>query len=80
MELSIIKIGNSRGIRFPKAILEQYDIKDKIELIFEDEHMVLKPVEGPRKGWDSAFADMADNGDDQLIIPDVFVDDEIDSE
>ena len=34
MELSIINIGNSKGIRLSKTILEKYNIQDKIELIF----------------------------------------------
>ena len=35
MELSIINIGNSKGIRLSKTILEKYNIQDKIELISE---------------------------------------------
>ena len=33
MELSVINIGNSKGIRLSKTILEKYSIADKIELI-----------------------------------------------
>jgi antitoxin ParD1/3/4 len=32
----------------------------------------------PREGWDTAFKKMHDNGDDQLLIPDVFEDENID--
>ncbi len=35
MEVSIIKIGNSKGFRLTKSILERYNITDKIELILE---------------------------------------------
>ncbi len=38
MELSIINIGNSKGIRLSKTILEKYNISDKIELILERLH------------------------------------------
>jgi antitoxin MazE len=31
MEVSIIKIGNSKGIRFSKTILEKYNLRDKVE-------------------------------------------------
>lgn len=47
MEISIIKIGNSKGFRLPKAILEKYNISDKIELIFEKEQIILKPISEP---------------------------------
>jgi hypothetical protein len=74
MELSIINIGNSKGIRLSKTILEKYNFKDKIELIFEKEHIILKPKIEPRKGWDKAFKKMHENGDDQLLMADVFSD------
>ena len=74
MELSIIKIGNSKGIRLSKTILEKYNIQDKIELILEKGFIVLKPKAEPRKNWEKAFQEMHKNGDDQLLIDDVFDD------
>ncbi len=78
MELSVIKIGNSKGIRLGKTILERYGIKDKVELILEDHCLVLKPVEQPRQGWEAAFQEMHANGDDELLIDDVFLDETLD--
>lgn len=72
MELSIINIGNSKGIRLSKTILEKYNIQDKIELILEKGFIVLKPKAEPRKDWEKAFQEMHKNGDDQLLIDDVF--------
>lgn len=74
MEVSIIQIGNSKGLRLAKSILDRYNIKDKVELILEKGQIVLKPVEQPRKGWDKAFRKMHENGDDQLLLDDVFGD------
>ena len=74
MELSIINIGNSKGIRLSKTILEKYNIQDKIELILEKGFIVLKPKAEPRKNWEKAFKKMHENGDDQLLIDDVFDD------
>lgn len=76
MELSVINIGNSKGIRLSKTILEKYNISDKIELILEKGYIILKPKAEPRKDWEKAFAKMHENGDDQLLMDDVF-DDEI---
>lgn len=74
METSIIKIGNSKGLRLSKTILEKYNIKDKVEIILEKGHIVLKPVETPRKNWEKQFKKMAESGDDALLINDVFED------
>ena len=58
MELSIINIGNSKGIRLSKTILEKYNIHDKIEVILEKGFIVLKPKTEPRVGWEKAFQKM----------------------
>ncbi|TXI84929.1 MAG: AbrB/MazE/SpoVT family DNA-binding domain-containing protein [Crocinitomicaceae bacterium] len=78
MEVSIIKIGNSKGIRLTKTILERYNITDKIELILEKGQVVLRPISEPRKGWDKEFQKMHANGDDQLLMNDVFEDENFD--
>ena len=74
MEVSIIKIGKSKGFRLTKSILERYNITDKIELILEKGQIILRPISEPRKGWDKAFQKMHKNGDDQLLLGDVFED------
>jgi len=75
MEINVINIGNSKGIRLPKTILEQYNISDTLELILEKGKIILKPKSVPRKGWEKSFKQMSANGDDKLMINDVFDDD-----
>ena len=71
MLLSIVPIGNSKGIRIPKAILKQCNIRDQIELEVEGNRIILEPArDTPRKAWDEAFREMASNNDDKLLIPD----------
>jgi antitoxin MazE len=72
MEISVVKIGNSRGIRFSKTIIERYNIRETVELIMEKGQFIIKPLAKPREGWEKAFMDMHANGDDKLIIPDIF--------
>lgn len=72
MELSIINIGNSRGFRLSKTLIDKYNIKDKVEIILEKGYIILKPISEPRKGWDIAFKKMNETGDDQLLFNDVF--------
>lgn len=77
MEISIIKIGNSKGLRLSKTILEQYKIKDKVELILEKGQIILKPIVSPRKNWEKEFKKMTENGDDKLLMNDVFDDENL---
>jgi len=74
MEVSVIQIGNSKGIRFSKTILEKYNIKDKVDLILEKGKIIILPLSSPRKGWEDAFKEMNVNGDDRLLFDDVFED------
>ncbi|HAD35030.1 MAG TPA: MazF family transcriptional regulator [Chitinophagaceae bacterium] len=74
MELSVINIGNSKGIRLSKTILEKYSIRDKIELILEKGYIIIKPKAEPRKDWEKSFKKMHENGDDQLLMNDIFED------
>jgi antitoxin MazE len=74
MDLTVIKIGNSKGIRLSKTIIEKYEITDSIEVILEKNQIILKPKNKPRKGWAKLFKKMHDNRDDRLILPDVFHD------
>ena len=74
METAIIKIGNSRGLRLSKTILDKYNIKDKVEIILEVGQIILRPIEIPRENWAMAFEKMGKEGDDKLLIEDVFND------
>jgi len=77
MEANIIKIGNSKGLRLSQTILKKYAIGDKVEIILEKDHIVLKPTDNPRAGWENQFAKLSKEGDDELLIPDVFDDEEV---
>ena len=75
MEISLINVGNSKGIILNKTILEKYGFVDKMEIVMEENHLELKPVKPPRQGWDEAFKEMHARGDDELLIDDVLDDD-----
>ena len=77
MKARLVPIGNSRGIRIPKAILEQCELTDEVELAVEGRQIILTPArQQPREGWREAAQRMAAAGDDELLIPDAFEDDE----
>jgi antitoxin MazE len=72
MDVSVVKIGNSKGIRLSKTLIEKYNIKDTVELVLEKSYIIIKPKAKPRKSWEEAFKKMHESGDDQLLMPDVF--------
>ena len=77
MKIPVIPIGNSKGIRLSKTILEKYSIQDSLEIILEEDYIVLKPSTQAREGWDQAFKKMNEEGDDQLLLPDLFEDENL---
>lgn len=77
MDIKIIKVGNSKGIRIPKTLIDEYNIEDTVELRLKDDCIEIRPKRKPREHWKSQFQKMADNHDDELIIPDVFEDEDL---
>ena len=70
MRARIIKIGNSKGLRLPKPILEQTGIGEDVEINVEGNQIIIRPIENAREGWDAAFKTMSRNGDDELVFGD----------
>lgn len=67
MKTNVIRIGNARGIRIPNALLEQCQLRDEVEIEVRDNHLVIRPVAKPRRGWADAFRRMHEQGDDGLL-------------
>ena len=67
MITKVIKIGNSRGIRIPKHIIEQQGLNDEVELEVKNDSLVIKPVKKTRANWDLSFRLMSENEDDILL-------------
>jgi antitoxin MazE len=63
----LVQIGNSRGIRLPKAVLEEAQLADEVELKAEPGCIIIRSARQPRAGWAEAARRMRDPGDDQLI-------------
>ncbi len=75
MESRIINIKNSEAVIIPQSFLDECSIRDIINIDIKKNHIIISaPGEEKRKGWDKAFKEMAANGDDRLIISDVFDD------
>jgi antitoxin MazE len=67
MRASIVRIGNSQGIRIPKVVLEQTRLEGEVELEVKDRQILIRPVSKPRQDWVQRFKVMAEKGDDKLL-------------
>jgi antitoxin MazE len=73
MKIKLIEIGNSRGIRIPKAMLEEVGLSDRVELTISGDALVLRPAQRrPRQNWDEQIAAVAKSGrpSDEPLLPD----------
>ena len=70
MLTKIVPIGNSRGIRIPKSMLDHCGFGDEVDLQAKNGALILRPVNTPRAGWAGAFAGMAVAKDDFLVHED----------
>ena len=59
MRTQLIAIGNSRGIRIPKSLLEISGLENEIEMEVQGRSLVLKAPDHPRSHWEEAFAKVA---------------------
>jgi len=78
MVVELVQIGNSRGIRLPKKVIDQCQLTSKLTLSINGNRIILEPEQSkPRMAWEKAAKQMHSNKDDSLLIPDVFEDEEL---
>ena len=69
MKSRIVQIGNSRGIRLPKVLLEEAQLTDEVELEAEPGRIVIRKESRPRMGWAAAARRMRERDEDRLLDP-----------
>lgn len=67
----LIAIGNSRGLRIPKTVLEQLqlDLKDEVTLEIKNGALIVRPASHPRAGWEAAALELTTRGEDAMLDP-----------
>jgi antitoxin MazE len=63
----IVRIGNSRGIRVPKALLDQAQLPEEVELQAEPGRLVVRAARRTRAGWAEAAQSMRTRDEDRLL-------------
>jgi antitoxin MazE len=71
MKTRIVRIGKSRGLRIPKPLLDETGLEGEVEISANEGSLIVGPVAKPRAGWNAAFAEMAQRGDDELLDGDL---------
>lgn len=67
MKTQLIKVGNSRGVRIPKPLIQETGLTEDVSIRVEGESIIISPIRSARNGWGDAFNQMHDNNDDILI-------------
>ena len=67
MKTRIVRIGNSRGVRLPKVLLEEAQLGDEVELQAEPGRIVIRKAGRPRTGWAAKARRMRERNEDYLI-------------
>ena len=67
MKTRIVRIGNSKGVRIPKPLLDQAGLEGEVDIQARHHSLVIRPVRKPREDWNKAFREMARQGHDGLI-------------
>ena len=68
MKTKLVRIGNSRGIRLPKLLIEQAGLEDDVQLELQGSTVVIRPLASTRAGWAEAAAALAAT-EDGLLDP-----------
>lgn len=71
MKAKLVRIGNSRGVRLPRPLIEEAGLPDDVELRVEDHTIVIAPASSARDGWADAAKRMRAAGEDEPIASDV---------
>ena len=64
MHTNLIQIGNSRGVRLPKAIIEAAGLSDNLDLEVRDGAVVIRAARSVRSNWAQAAIACREAGDD----------------
>jgi antitoxin MazE len=67
MKTRLVRIGNSRGVRLPKAVIAQAGLTEEVELGVRDGAVVIARTTSARSGWADAARQMCQREEDRLL-------------
>ena len=66
-DVKLVPIGNSKGVRIPKALLQKYGLKNSLLIEETDKGLLLRNKEESKLSWEDTYKIMAnekENWDD----------------
>jgi antitoxin MazE len=67
MKTRLVRIGNSRGVRLPKPLIEEAGLSEEVEVRARQGSIVILPIAGVRSGWAEAARRLCAQGADRLL-------------
>jgi antitoxin MazE len=64
VEASVVRVGNSRGIRLPRALIDRYRIGEKVTLELREDGILLHGNDDGKLSWEDSAREMAASGED----------------
>jgi antitoxin MazE len=68
MKTELVRIGNSRGVRIPKPLIEQCGLGDTVDLRVDNDCLVISPERRPREDWGERFHAAGQAPPDRLLL------------
>ena len=69
MKAKLVQIGNSRGVRLPKPLIEEAELKDEVDIRVHQGSIIITSMEKARAGWAESASLMSQRGEDALLNP-----------
>ena len=69
MKAKLVRIGNSRGVRLPKPLIEEAGLRDEVQLQVREGAVIISAWTRPRAGWAAAARRMHEQAEDRLLDP-----------
>ncbi len=67
MKARLVRIGNSRGVRLPKPLIEQAGLTEEVELVVREGEIAIMRSTTQRQGWSAAAQKLAARDDEQPV-------------
>jgi len=68
IQTELIRIGNSRGVRIPKPLIEECRLGDKVELRVQNDCLIISSARQPRSGWEELFRAAVPSLHDEALL------------
>jgi antitoxin MazE len=71
VKTDLVRIGNSRGIRIPKPLIEHCGFGDEVDLRVENQSIIISPERSSRAGWEEQFRVAGTSENDEMLLESV---------